>query len=138
MELLQDYDYSLKYHPGKANIVADALSRKSIHVAQLMVREHKLLEDVHNVPIDVMSGLIASMEALTIESVTWKEVKFAQFEDEYLLSIREDVEEERESNFEIAADEILRYKGRICLPNDGDQLRKLMLDEAHRSKYTIC
>ena len=29
MEVLEDYDFTLHYHPGKANVVADALSRKS-------------------------------------------------------------------------------------------------------------
>jgi hypothetical protein len=32
MEFLKDYDFELKYHPGKADVVADALSRKSLHV----------------------------------------------------------------------------------------------------------
>ena len=35
MELLEDYDFKLQYHPGKANVVADALSRR-IH-AELAV-----------------------------------------------------------------------------------------------------
>ena len=29
MEFLEDYDFTLHYHPGKANVVADALRRKS-------------------------------------------------------------------------------------------------------------
>ena len=29
MEFLEDYEFTLHYHPGKANVVADALSRKS-------------------------------------------------------------------------------------------------------------
>jgi len=33
LEFLKDYNFQLSYHPGKANVVADALSRKSLHVS---------------------------------------------------------------------------------------------------------
>ena len=47
MELLEDYDFELQYHPGKANVVADALSRKSYdELASLMYREWHMLEDL--------------------------------------------------------------------------------------------
>jgi hypothetical protein len=36
LELIKDYDLGINYHPGKANMVADALSRRS-HVSQLVV-----------------------------------------------------------------------------------------------------
>lgn len=50
MELLKDYDCTILYHPGKANVVADALSRKSMgslaHIStsrrQLITKLHKL------------------------------------------------------------------------------------------------
>ena len=45
MEYLKDYDLELKYHPGKANKVADALSRKVLHNAELMMLEYSLLEN---------------------------------------------------------------------------------------------
>jgi len=44
MEFLKDYDFELLYHPGKANVVADALSRKTVHTTHLMIKEAELLE----------------------------------------------------------------------------------------------
>jgi hypothetical protein len=37
LELIKDYDLGINYHPGKANVIADALSRRS-HVSQLVVK----------------------------------------------------------------------------------------------------
>ena len=44
LELLKDYDFDLNYHPSKANVVANALSRKSLHMSMLMVRELEMIE----------------------------------------------------------------------------------------------
>ena len=47
MEFLEDYDFTLHYHPGKANVVADALSRKSQGVlASIASEEYRMLETV--------------------------------------------------------------------------------------------
>jgi len=48
MEYLKDYDFELLYHPGKANVVADALSRKRIHVSAMMIRELELIEQLRD------------------------------------------------------------------------------------------
>jgi hypothetical protein len=39
LEFLKDYDFESSYHPGKANVVADALSRKSLYMSSLMMKE---------------------------------------------------------------------------------------------------
>ena len=47
MEFLEDYDFTLHYHPGKENVVADALSRKSRGVLAIIAsREWRMLEIV--------------------------------------------------------------------------------------------
>ena len=46
LEFLKDYDFSISYHPDRANKVVDALSRKwKGLVAHMMVHEWKLVED---------------------------------------------------------------------------------------------
>ncbi|KAI5425892.1 hypothetical protein KIW84_031643 [Lathyrus oleraceus] len=45
LELLKDYDFCLNYHPGKANVVVNALSQKTLHMSTLMVIELELIEE---------------------------------------------------------------------------------------------
>ena len=48
LEFLKDYDMSVHYHPGKANVVADALSRLSMgSVAHVEEKRKELVKDVH-------------------------------------------------------------------------------------------
>lgn len=44
LEFLKDYDFGLDYHLGKANVVADALSWKTIHMSTLMIKELDLID----------------------------------------------------------------------------------------------
>ena len=48
MELLKDYDCSIFYHPGKANVVVDALSRKSSgSLAHISTKRRSLVKELH-------------------------------------------------------------------------------------------
>ena len=49
IELLKDYDCQILYHPGKANVVADALSRKSMEsLSHIAEQKKKIVKEVHN------------------------------------------------------------------------------------------
>ena len=68
MEFVKDYDFELSYHPGKANVVADALSRRSYAASLCAVREWRLLEGVTNavirVPRDTERAAVTSLSVL--------------------------------------------------------------------------
>ncbi len=56
LELLKDYDMSIKHHPGKANVVADALCRRAMPSLSLMITlQMPLLEQLRWLEIEVVS-----------------------------------------------------------------------------------
>ena len=67
MEFLEDYDFTLQYHPGKANVVVDALNRKSRGVlANVASQEWQMLETVGQFRLqysDQAQGMLGSLVA---------------------------------------------------------------------------
>ena len=64
LELIKDYDMKLHYHPGKANVLADALSRKS-HVNTLMTGglPKELVEDLRQLCLEIVPiGYVTALE----------------------------------------------------------------------------
>ena len=84
MELIKDYDMRLHYHPGKANIVADALSRKS-HVNTLMTGglPKELAEDLSELCLEIVpKGYVATLE---IQSTLMDKIRKAQKIDKEMV-----------------------------------------------------
>ncbi|KAI4381642.1 hypothetical protein MLD38_007699 [Melastoma candidum] len=63
-------------------------------------------------------------------------IRAAQLQDPYLTEERSKLQDQADTEFSVSDDELLRYQGRICIPAQED-LRKLIMDEAHLSAYSI-
>ena len=92
MELIKDYDMKLHYHPGKANVVEYALSRKS-HVNTLMMGEirRELAENLCELCLEIVPrGYVAALE---IQSTLMDRIREAQKTDKEIASIKEKISE---------------------------------------------
>nr|GEZ40204.1 putative reverse transcriptase domain-containing protein [Tanacetum cinerariifolium] len=115
LELLSDYDCDIRYHLGKANVVAYALSRKEWDVP-LRVRAL-----VMTISLDLPKEILATqIEALKPENLKKKDVGGM---------IRTDIPKER---LEPRADGTLCLNDRSWLPCYGD-LRSVIMHESHKS-----
>ncbi|GJU71168.1 putative nucleotidyltransferase, ribonuclease H [Tanacetum coccineum] len=110
IELFSDYDCEIRYHPGKANVVADALSRKE-RVKPKRVRAMNMI---------LQSSIKDRILAAQKEAV-----------DEFAV-----LQKGLDEMIEQRSDGTLYYLDRIWVPLKGE-VRTLIMDEAHKSKYSV-
>jgi hypothetical protein len=114
-ELIKDYDMSLQYHPGKANVVADALSRKS-YVNGLTAGElpEELCEQFKRLRLEiVLEGFLASLE---VQPTLMDKIKEAQKIDQEIGEIKSKMLEGRAKGFHEDEQGIVRFEKRVCVP----------------------
>ncbi|GJT32841.1 putative reverse transcriptase domain-containing protein [Tanacetum coccineum] len=110
IELFSDYDCEIRYHPAKANVVADTLSRKE-RVKPKRVRAMNMI-----LQSSIKDRILTAQKEAVDESV-----RLQKGLDEMI---------------EQRSDGTLYYLDRIWVPLKGD-LRTLIMDEAYKSKYFV-
>ncbi|KAL0433718.1 UNVERIFIED_CONTAM: hypothetical protein Slati_2706100 [Sesamum latifolium] len=126
IELLKDYDCTIDFHPRKANVVADALSRKSSStLANLESHNQTLLLEMRSMnttlEVDQVARLLA---ALQLKPDFVDQIKEAQTRDPFLLRMLERMKQGKKPNFSIRADEVIVNGERVCVPDvDGYERR---------------
>ncbi|KAI3776510.1 hypothetical protein L1987_46295 [Smallanthus sonchifolius] len=113
LELLKDYDCEILYHPGKANVVADALSRKE-ESEPIQIKACQLI-----ITPDLMSEISKAKDEALLER-----------------NIRRERIVGQQGNLDTNAYGVRTRFGRMWIPKIGE-LRAKILDKAHKSRYSI-
>jgi hypothetical protein len=131
LELIMDYDLEIYYHPGKANVVADAFTHKA---------HCNYLADVNISREESRIGIPSTMAQynVTLTPVLRGEIIVAQSSDAGVTHIkRRLIEGDPKVNcFRVDEEDTLWFKDRLVVPKNCELCKKIF-DEAHNSKYSI-
>jgi hypothetical protein len=135
LELIKDYDLEIHYHPGKANLVADALSRtEHVHSAVVAQLPDEIVEDFRRLNL----GIVAHTKGVTIdvEPTLEQEIHKGQIGDAKIQETEDLIMEGRGPEFTEGEQGTIWFKDMICVP-DIESLHETILKEAHDSDYSI-
>ncbi|GJY66728.1 putative reverse transcriptase domain-containing protein [Tanacetum coccineum] len=125
LELLSDYDCEIRYNPGKANVIADALSKKE-RIKPLRVRALVMTIGL-NLPKKILNSQTEAQKPKNIKNEDIRGM---------LIENSKDPEKLRTEKLEPHADGTLCLNGKSWLPCYGD-LRTVIMHESYKSKYYI-
>ena len=134
MEFLKDYDCTINYHPEKANVVTDVLTRK-VQIAKLMVKEWHMIEKVSkwNLRVERQKVICGNIQ---VKSTLLDRLKAVQKKDPMVKNWIEMVQKGEVSDFNLEPEGVFRFRNRIVVPKD-EGLKKEILEESHSSRYTV-
>ncbi|XP_069143367.1 uncharacterized protein [Solanum lycopersicum] len=132
---------SFLYHHGKANLVADALSRTTMGSVSCVEEEkEQLVENVHRLDHFGVRLLVSPNGGFVVhynsDSSLVVEVKSKQYLEHLLMQLKESVLNKLKYSFSQEGGGLLSYQGRLCVP-DIEDFRKQIQKETHGSRYSI-
>jgi hypothetical protein len=122
---------------GKANVVADALSRKAqCNCMNMDVRITTLCDELCKLKIEVVSS--GALSYISVEPTLQEQIVMAQIGDKGVQVIKEMIGQKAEKYkcFRQDSKGILWFGDRLVVPKNPE-LRKKILDEAHLSKFSM-
>jgi hypothetical protein len=137
LELIKNYDLEVHYHLGKANVVANALSRKShCHCLSIEVFSDTLCWELRKLNLEIVPQ--GSLNHIALEPKLQDSIVTAQQHNKGIRIIKQQLiqGEEKYKCFQEDPKGILRFNGRMVVPRNH-QLHKKKMDEAHLSKFAM-
>jgi hypothetical protein len=135
LELIKDYELEIHYHPDKANVVADALSRKS---QVNMLAAHPIPYEQAKEFDRLSLGFLNNTQGVKVElePTLEQDIRKGQKYDEKINEIRQLIMEGKCPDFREDAEGVVWFKDRLCVP-DIKSIWELILKEAHETTYCI-
>nr|CAH65910.1 OSIGBa0102O13.1 [Oryza sativa] len=135
LELIKDYDMEIHYHPGKANVVADALSRKSYcNMSEGRCLPWELCQEFERLNLGIVSkGFVAVLEA---KPTLFDQIREAQVNDPDIQEIKKNMRRGKAIGFVEDEQGTVWLGERICVP-ENKELKDTIMKEAHETLYSI-
>jgi hypothetical protein len=135
LELIKDYDLEIHYHPGKANLVTDALSRKEqVHLAVVAQLPYEIIEDFRRLNLGIVTHTKGAI--IDVETTLELEIRKGQICDAKIQEIKDLITEGRVPEFTEDEQGAIWFKDKICVP-EIESLRETILKKAHDLDYSI-
>jgi hypothetical protein len=133
--LIKVYELEIHYHPGKANIVGNALSRKSqVNMLVAHPMSFELAKEFDTLSLGFLNN--TQGVAIELEPTLEQDISKGQKYDEMINEIRQLIIDGKGPDFREDAEGVVWFKDRLCVP-DIKSIWELILKEAHETAYSI-
>ena len=116
--MIKDYDCTIEYHPGKTNVVADALSRRlESSLSHMRLGYLPLLVDLRALggilEVEDSGSLLATFH---VRPLLVNQILVGQSQDPQMIKLMEEIEKGKKAKFQIRDDSMIVKGQRMCVP----------------------